>query len=74
MITKDERPSTSPDLNPLDYCVWNTLPKAVHQCRRFSTRFSRFSILEELNEAITAAWENVSLATIRGTFSSGNSA
>ena len=60
-ITKDEWPPNSPDLSPLDYCVWNALSEAVYRCRR-----EKFATLEELKQAIVTAWDTVSLDTIRG--------
>ena len=49
-----------PDLSPLDYRIWSVLEEAVYECRR-----QRFDTLEELRAAIVAAWQMVTLDTIR---------
>ena len=49
-----------PDLSPLNYCIWSVLEEAVYECRR-----QRFDTLEELRAAIVAAWQRVTLDTIR---------
>ena len=49
-----------PDLNPLDYHVWDVLSEAVYRQRR-----DKFASTDELKTAIMAAWEVVSLGTIK---------
>jgi len=43
----DQWASCSPDLNPLDYCIWNTLKDLVCEGRRLS-----FANLQDLKEAV----------------------
>ena len=43
-------PPNSPDLNPVDYCVWSALERNVYRGRRFG-----YTI--ELKEAILQEWE-----------------
>lgn len=59
-IAKSEWPPNSPDLNPLDYHVWDALSEAVYRQRR-----EKFETIAELKAAIVAAWEEVSLTTIK---------
>ena len=59
-ISKSEWPPNSPDLNPLDYHVWDALSEAVYRERR-----EKFATIAELKAAIAAAWEEVSLSTIK---------
>ena len=59
-IAKHERQPNAPDLNPLDYHGWDALSEAVYRQRR-----EKFASTDELKAAIMAAWEEVSLGTIR---------
>jgi len=42
-------PSNCPDLNPLNYAVWDILQQTVYQCLRFTT-------VNQLKQAIVAKW------------------
>jgi len=46
-LVKDRWPANSPDLNPLDYCIWDELAKAMdwHQIT------SKKDLIEELKRA-----------------------
>ena len=59
-IAKNETQPNAPDLNPLDYYDWDALSEAVYRQRR-----EKFASTDELKAAIMAAWEEVSLGTIR---------
>ena len=50
-------PPNSPDLNPVDYCVWSALERNVYRGRRFENTM-------ELKEAILQEWEALSQAII----------
>ena len=50
-------PPNSPDLNPVDYCVWSALERNVYRERRFENTI-------ELKEAILQEWEALSQAVI----------
>ena len=50
-------PSNSPDLNPVDYCVWSALERNVYRGRRFENTI-------ELKEAILQEWEALPQAAI----------
>ena len=50
-------PPSSPDLNPVDYCVWSALEQNVYRGRRFENAI-------ELKEAILQGWEALSQAVI----------
>ena len=47
----------SPDLNPVDYCVWNALERNVYHGIRFENSI-------ELKEAILQEWEALPQAVI----------
>ena len=47
----------SPDLNPVDYCVWNALERNVYRGRRVENSI-------ELKEAILQEWESLPQAVI----------
>ena len=49
-------PLNSPDLNPVDYCVWSALEQNVY-CGRFENTI-------ELKEAILQEWEALPQAVI----------
>ena len=48
-------PPNSPDLNPVDYCVWSALERIVYHGRRFQNTI-------ELKKAILQEWEALSQA------------
>ena len=50
-------PPNSPDLNPVDYCVWSSLERNVYRGRRFENTI-------ELKEAILQEWEALPQAVI----------
>ena len=49
-------PPNSPDLNPVDYCVWSALERNVYR--------GRFEKAIELKEAILQEWEALPQAVI----------
>ena len=50
-------PPNSPDLNPVDYCVWSALERNVYRGKRFENTI-------ELKEAILQQWEALPQAVI----------
>ena len=50
-------PPNSPDLNPVDYCVWSALERNVYRGRRFENTI-------ELKETILQEWEALPQAVI----------
>ena len=50
-------PPNSPDLSPVDYCVWSALERNVYRRRRFENTI-------ELKEAILQEWEALPQAVI----------
>ena len=50
-------PPNSPDLNPVDYCVWSAQERNVYRGRRFENTI-------ELKEAILQEWEALPQAVI----------
>lgn len=56
-ITRDEWPSCSPDLSPLDYGIWSILEKNVCAKRHHS--------LQELQDTLVKAWDSVSLDIVK---------
>ena len=50
-------PPNSPDLNPVDYCVWSALERNVYRGRRFENTI-------ELKESILQEWEALPQAVI----------
>ena len=56
-IRKNRWPPHSPDLNPMDYAVWMALEEKVYK--------HRITTLEQLKDAITAAWRGLSLRFVR---------
>ena len=56
-IKKDEWPPQSPDLNPMDYSIWNSLSEKVYEGRTEVTRLKK-------------CWDKISLREIRSTISS----
>ena len=53
----DMWPPNSPDLNPVDYAVWETLQQLVYQHRSFTS-------VAELKQAIVNAWQELSQSFI----------
>ena len=47
-ISKDRWPANSPDLNPLDYCIWNELAEAMD----WSQIKTKLTLIEELKRSI----------------------
>ena len=58
-IGKDDWPPQSPDLNPMDYHVWDSLSEKVYEGR--STKFTE----RELKQKIQQCWERIPQAEIR---------
>lgn len=56
-INRDQWPSASPDLNPLDYSLWSKLELKV--CSK------RHKSLDSLKKALLAEWEKLSIDEIR---------
>ena len=52
-IKKDEWPPQSPDCNPMDYCVWDSLSEKV-----YSERMTAFKE-ETLKDAIRQKWREI---------------
>ena len=50
LLQPDMRPPNSPDLNPVDYCVWSALERNVYRGKRFENTI-------ELKKAILLEWE-----------------
>jgi len=50
----------SPDLNPLDYCIWDILQNLVYEGLRLP-----FANLQDLKEAIKNKWKKVTIETAR---------
>ena len=59
-ITPQQWPSKSPDLNEMDYCIWNVLLQEDQRQRRGITD------TESLKHVLMDAWNNMSLDVIRG--------
>ena len=58
-ITKDEWPPQSPDCNPLDYSIWNSLSEKVYEGRK--EKFTE----EELKARIKNCWKKITVKEIR---------
>ena len=52
----------SPDLNPLDYCIWDILQDLVYDGRQLL-----FANLQDLKEAIKNKWKEVTIETVHWT-------
>lgn len=50
-LTKEEWPSNSPDLNPIDYSIWSILSSKVSSIRHKS--------VESLKTALQKAWDEI---------------
>lgn len=61
-ITPDEWPASSPDLNPLDFCVWGVLEAKVNA--------KQHRTLDLLKAAIVKEWKKLSMKTVRATIES----
>jgi len=59
-IAADEWALYSPDLNSLDYCIWDILHDVVYEGRRIP-----FENLQDLKEAIKNKWKEVAIDTVR---------
>ena len=57
LLQPNMRPPTSPDLNPVGYCVWSALERNVYRERRFEN-------IIELKEAILQEWKALPQAVI----------
>ena len=58
-IGKDEWPPNSPDLNPLDYCVWGLMLESYKKISPKPTS------LTELKVALQSIWDELPLTTIQ---------
>lgn len=56
-ITSQEWPPSSPDLNPLDFCIWGTLEPRVNAKQHRS--------LESMKRALVREWDKLSMKTVR---------
>jgi transposase len=63
-IKKDEWPPQSPDCNPMDYSVWNSLSEKVYEGR--TEKFSE----EELKARIKRCWKKITLKEIQSSIGS----
>jgi len=59
-IAADEWASYSPDLNPLEYCIWDILQDLVYEGRRLP-----FANLQNLKEAVKNKWKEVTTDTVQ---------
>ena len=59
MLQPNMWPPNSPDLNPVDYCIWSALERNVYRGRRFEYRYTI-----ELKEAIVQEWKALPQAII----------
>jgi hypothetical protein len=57
-IKKDECPPQSPDLNPMDYTIWDSLSEKVYAGR--TEKFTE----QEHKDKIQEKWAEISLANI----------
>jgi hypothetical protein len=61
-VTSEEWPPSSPDLNPMDYCIWGILEANVN-ARNASTRAA-------LQKIVAEEWEKLSMDTVRAAIAS----
>jgi len=61
-ITKNEWPPSSPDLNPLDFCIWSILESNVNK--------KRFKNVENLKKKLISEWEKIPLEIVRASINS----
>ena len=61
-FSHDEWPSSSPDLNPMDYFVWRYLQDTINStvCQN----------LEELKHLLVVVWDNLDLENVRAAINS----
>jgi len=59
-VAADEWALYSPDLNPLNYCIWDILQDLVYE-----RPWLLFANLQDLKEAIKNKWTEVSIETVR---------
>jgi len=59
-IAAGEWSSYSPDLNPLDHCIWDILHDSVYEGRRLPVENQ-----QNLKEAIQNKWKEVTIDTVR---------
>jgi len=59
-IAADEWTSYSPDLNPLDYCIWDILQDLLYEGLRLP-----FANLQDLKESIKNKWKEATIETVR---------
>jgi len=52
-IAKGQWPPNSPDLNPLDYCVWEAMLEAYHK------RHPKPKTIAELKEVLQVIWDSL---------------
>lgn len=57
-IAKDEWPPNSPDLNPMDYCIWGLMQSAYHKHR------PKPSTKAELRTVLQKIWDDLSQDSI----------
>ena len=58
-IGKDEWPPNSPDLNPLDYCVWGLMLESYKKISPKPTSLTEFKV------ALQSIWDELPLTTIQ---------
>lgn len=61
-ISTSEWPPSSPDLNPLDYSIWEFLESKVNS--------KRHTTLESLKASIQREWDNLPMKTVRSAIDS----
>jgi len=54
-IDKDHWPPNSPDLNPLDYCIWDEFVKVIN----WNKVASKATLIQELKRAVKKIRKNV---------------
>ena len=59
-IAADELASYSPDVNPVDYCIWDILQDLVFEGWQL-----QFANLQDLKKAIKNKWKEVTIDTVR---------
>ena len=56
-LEKDFWPPSSPDINPLDFCLWSILEEKA--CKKSHQN------LDQLKRSLEAAWDSISLDVVR---------
>ena len=56
-LEKDFWPPSSPDANPMDFCLWSVLEEMP--CKK------SYKCLEDLKVGLVAAWDEISMETVR---------